>query len=405
MKVGYLLNTYPMVTTTFIRREMQALEAHQVEVVRYAIRPWSGNLVDEQDRGERARTRYLFTGRIRTLIRDFLIECLTNPRGVARALRTWAELVRNAGGQVVRHAAYFLEAVSLKRWTTQDRVGHLHTHFSTNAAAVAMLAQRLGGPTYSLTAHGPDEFDNWDAGSVAEKVAGAQFVVAISHYCRVQLARAAGMSEWEKIHVVRCGVNIDEYEAMGTPLEDNFTFVCVGRLCPQKAQTLIVEAVSHVSRTHPQVRVVLIGDGETRDEIASQTARLGLRDHVTVLGWQSNAEIHRMMREARALLLPSFAEGLPIVIMEAYTLERPVITTYIAGIPELVDRNCGWIVPAGSVAHLVQAMTEALDAPAAELAEMGKEGRRRVLDSHDVFKNADILRGLLAEFCREPRGD
>lgn len=397
MKVGYLMNTYPVVTGTFIRREIHSLETQGVEVKRYAVRRWPEALVDEQDKAEQARTHYILSSRLPGLLADFLIELSTNPRGMLRAASTWLRLVRNARRDVIRHTAYLLEAASLKRQAARDSVDHLHAHFSTNATAVALLAERLGGPSFSFTAHGPDEFDNWSDSSLAEKVGGARFVVAISNFCRVQLARAAGMSAWSKLHVVRCGLELQEFEVSKAPFEGNSTFVCVGRLCPQKAQSLIVEATSRVVALHPQTKVVLIGDGEERSEIEAQIARLDLREHVTLLGWQSNANVRHAVGSARALLLPSFAEGLPVAIMETYALARPVITTYIAGIPELVDGNSGWIIPSGSVEHIANAMIAALDASPNELVEMGQEGRRRVLQAHDIERNASMLRELFAE--------
>lgn len=395
MKIGYLMNTYPVTTSTFIRREIHALEAQGIEVVRYAIRQWSEQLVDEQDKDEQSRTHYILTGRMLALVAGFFVELLANPRGMARALGFWLRLVRNAGGGTVRHSAYLLEAVSLKRQAVRDGIRHLHTHFSTNSAAVALLSERLGGPSFSFTAHGPDEFEDWGRASLAEKVAAARFVVAISHYCRVQLARAAGMSAWNKLHVVRCGVDLSEFDASDAPFEDNFAFVCVGRLCPHKAQTLIVEAVSAVSVSHPHVKVLLIGDGETRCDVEAEIARRDLQKHVKLMGWRSNAEVRQILGNARALLLPSFAEGLPVSIMEAHALGRPVITTFVAGIPELVDRQCGWIIPAGSVDDIVQAMTAALETSPSKLAEMGQEGRRRVIKAYDVHRNAAALRELL----------
>ena len=113
----------------------------------------------------------------------------------------------------------------------------------------------------------------------------------------------------------------------------------------------------------------------------------GLQGHIEITGWASGAEVRQHIEESRALVLPSFAEGLPVVIMEALALGRPALTTYIAGIPELVEPEaCGWLVPAGSVDALVEAMREALQTPEARLAAMGAEGRRRVLEQHDAKK-------------------
>lgn len=400
MKIAYLLNTYPSTSQTFIRREIQALENHGVAIARYAIRRWSEPLVSDADRVEESKTRYILTGRSVRLCGDFLLEAISNPVGLSRALKTWFRLVRNAGGGITRHVAYLLEAATAKRWAAQDGVTLIHTHFSTNAAAVALLVWRLGGPRYSFTAHGPDEFDDSRA-SLAEKVEGAQFIVAISNFCRMQIARLGGMSAWDKIQIIRCGLDINEFEVKETSYDDNSTFVCVGRLSVQKAQTLIVEATSIVKRTHPEVRVLLIGDGEARADIESRIAHFDVEENVRVLGWRSNTEVQQALNSARALLLPSFAEGLPVVLMEAQALERPVITTYIGGIPELVDQDCGWIIPAGSVAHIADAMVAALEASSAQLKRMGATGRKRVIDAHDVTKNTKMLRDLFVEIGKQ----
>ena len=394
MKIGYLMNAYPMTSTTFIRREIHAIEEQGVEVMRYAIRPWAEELVDDRDRAEKEITFYLLVGRLGGLLLDFAREAVTNPFGLVRALKTWMRLWRNAGRDFVPHVAYLLEAVSLKRRAARDDISHLHTHFSTNSAAVAMMSKRLGGPEYSFIAHGPDEFVDWGRSSLDLKVSEAKFAVAISHYCRVQLARAAGMKYWDKLHIVGCGIDVDEFSPSDAPFE-NAPFVSVGRLCPQKAQTLVIEAVAKVTTKHPELRVILIGDGETRAEVETAIARHGIEDNVTLLGWCDNARVRAELGRARALLLPSFAEGLPVVIMEALALGRPAISTYIAGIPELVDDGCGWIIPAGSVDDIAEAMQQALKADTETLKAKGIEGRRRVMERHDIRKNAKALLDLI----------
>lgn len=394
MRIGYLVNTYPVPSSTFIRREIQALEEQGVQISRYAIRRWGDQLIDERDKAEQDRTQYILSGQSLRLISGLFSELVLNPIGMARAFGAWSRLVGNARGGLIRHAAYFLEAISLKRLTKADRIDHVHVHFSTNATAVALLCNRLGGPGYSFTAHGPDEFIDWGPSSLKMKIAGARFVVAISHYCVVQLARAAGMQEWDKVHIVRCGLDIDEFEVSDAGFGPDAPFVCVGRLCPQKAQVLIVEAVATVAALHPNVKVQLIGDGESRPDVEAAIARHGLENNVELLGWRDNHEVRCLLGKARALLLPSFAEGLPVVIMEALALGRPAISTYIAGIPELVDPDCGWIIPAGSSEHIAKTMIEAIEAEPDKLAALGQEGRRRTVALHDIRKNARVLEDL-----------
>lgn len=392
MRIGYLMNTYPVTSATFIRREIAALEGQGVSITRFAVRRWDQSLVDPLDQREAERCTYLLAPGARRLGVGALREALRNPRGMARAMAgAWA-LWRNAGrGARLRHIAYLLEAVELK--SRAAGLSHIHAHFSTNTAAVALLCARLGGPGYSFTAHGPDEFVDPGPSSLALKTREARAVVAITHYARIRLALAGGMAQWDKLHVIRCGVDPEALAPAPAP-DPEAPLLCIGRLCPQKAQLLLVRAMAALRKTHPRARLVLIGDGETRPEIEAAIRAHGLEAQIELRGWADNAAVSTALAEARALVLPSFAEGLPIVIMEAFARARPVISTYIAGIPELVDRDCGWLVPAGDEDALAQALSACLDADPDTLAAMGAEGRARVTTAHDLHHNAAQLRAL-----------
>lgn len=144
-------------------------------------------------------------------------------------------------------------------------------------------------------------------------------------------------------------------------------------------------------------KLMELPDPRDREELAKTTALLhhgAIRLLFAVAGWASSDAVVAHLREARAMVLPSFAEGLPVVIMEALALGRPVITTSIAGIPELVDGACGWLVPAGSIEELAQAMAEAPAATPGRLSEMGQVGRQRVLQLHDASLNGAELNNL-----------
>ncbi|MGC6486307.1 MAG: glycosyltransferase family 4 protein, partial [Planctomycetota bacterium] len=264
-------------------------------------------------------------------------------------------------------------------------------HFSVNTAAVALLARRMGGPAFSFTVHGPDELPGMRANGIADKVRHARAVAAITDYCRGEILAATDGEGADKVHVVRCGLELDRFQPTPVPAASQ-TLVCVGRLCPQKAQTLLAEAAARLKDSHPQLRILLIGDGDTRPEIEAILDREGLRDRVVLHGWASGDEVRAAIAAARALILPSFAEGLPMVIMEAMALGRPVISTRIAGIPELLDSSCGWIVDAGDVDALTASIAACLEADAAHLDAMGAEGRARVEQRHDQSKNARGLR-------------
>ena len=398
MRIGYLMNTYPVTSATFIRREIAALEALGVDVSRFAIRPWAEALVEGADRAEAKRTHYLLAPGAARLFGMALAEGVGNPRRFVRAVRGARAMARAAGpGALLRHFAYLLEAVHLKR--AAKGFAHIHAHFTTNTAAVALLCHRMGGPEFSFTAHGPDEFDDPKASSLALKLAEARFAVAISQFARTRLALAGGMGVWDKLHVVRCGVDLDDLTPAPPP-PDGAPFVCIGRLCPQKAQVLLVQAMAELVKTHPDARLVLIGDGDTRAEIEALIDRHGLQDAVDLRGWADGAAVKEALVDARAMVLPSFAEGLPIVIMEAFALGRPVISTYVAGIPELVDDDTGWLVPAGDVAALTGAMCDCLDTSATQLAVMGQTARQRVEARHDLNGSARRLKALFEGAAR-----
>ena len=397
MRLAYLLNSYPMTSTTFIRREIAAIERAGLPVKRFAVRHWSERLVDPQDMSERGRTEYLLTGRSARLMGGMARHALFRPRSFGDALDALGEMQRVAGGGFVRHTAYLAQAISLKKRCVELGIDHVHAHFSTNAATVAMLCHLLGGPRYSFTVHGPDELDELDVNSVSEKALHAAHVIAISQYCRDRLCAHLPEHLHGRIRVVPCGVDLSDYPAEPTPPPVSARLLSVGRLCPQKAQVEIPAAVAAAASSHPGISVVLIGDGESRAAIEREITATGTGGRVKLLGWRTNAEVRRRIGETRALLLPSHAEGLPIVIMEAFAMGRPVITTRIAGIPELVDEKCGWLAEPGDAGSLAVAIGAAMAANKATLAKMGREGRKRVVARHDIDRIAPQLIALFEQ--------
>jgi glycosyltransferase involved in cell wall biosynthesis len=274
---------------------------------------------------------------------------------------------------------------------------HLHAHFGTNAADVALLTHTLGGPSYSFTIHGPEEFDRPEKLSLVDKIEQAAFVVTVSEFGRSQVFRWCSHEHWRKVHVVHCGVDKSFLGGGPHPVPDTPQLVCVGRLCEQKGQLRLLEALALLKEEGVPCQVVLAGDGPMRAVIEAEVIRLWLHDRVRITGWLSGAEVRQHLLDSRVMVLPSFAEGLPVVLMEALALGRPVITTYVAGIPELVrPGESGWLVPAGSVEALAGAIRQALEAPGDRLTQMGHAGAASVAAAHDITKEAAILARLFA---------
>ena len=303
---------------------------------------------------------------------------LRSPRRALAAVRLAAEH-RCAGlkGRLLP-LAYLVEAAYLAERLRAKRVEHLHNHIGEGSASVAMLASLLSDIPFSMTIHGPSEFDRPTQLALGEKIRRAAFTVAVSEFTRSQLYRWSDPADWPKIHVVHCGLDGTFLDGGATSIPETRRLICVGRLTEQKGPLVLLEAVQRLAAEGLMLELILVGDGPLRRPIEERVERLGLQKHVRLAGLQGIEAVRDEIIGARALVLPSFAEGLPRVLMEAMALGRPVISTYVAGIPELVVPGlCGWLVPAGSVEALVEAMRDALLSSTADLERLGRAGTAR----------------------------
>ena len=395
VKIAYLINQYPKISHSFIQREITGVEACGIQVARFSIRSCSNELIDEANQLELEKTRIVLgTGWV-SLLFGLLDVGVTRPIRLLQALWLTLKLSRYSERGMLYHLAYLAEACMLLRWFSDSGIAHVHAHFGTNSTTVAMLCNTIGGPPYSFTIHGPEEFDKVKGLALAEKVERAAFVVTVSSFSKSQLYRWCAKEQWSKIHVIHCGVDDKFLTQRPVAIPPEPRLVCVGRLCEQKGQLLLVEAASQLASEGLQFKLVLVGDGPLRSEIEAMISQLNLQDHVKIVGWASNSQVCQHILSSRAMVLPSFAEGLPVAVMEALALSRPVISTYVAGIPELVEPGrCGWLVPPGSVEFLKEAMRAALQLPVEKLEQMGRAGAERVAQRHDAAVEASKLAAL-----------
>jgi colanic acid/amylovoran biosynthesis glycosyltransferase len=395
MRIAYLINQYPKVSHTFIRREILALERRDFEVLRFALRGWDGDVVDNEDQREREQTRYVLRDGFVPLIFALLRMLLTRPVRSIRAFALAWHMAHPTDRPFPLHFAYLAEACRLAFWLRSSGVQHLHAHFGTNSAEVAMLAHVLGGPPWSFTVHGPEEFDKPHFIGLAEKIKRCAFAIAISSFGRSQMYRTVDHDYWGKIHVVRCGLEPSYFAGAPSSSPSSQKLVCVGRICEQKGQLLLVDAVRLLRERGVDVSLTLAGDGELRLAIEELVQRYQLEKNINITGWLSRDGVRNELIGARALVLPSFAEGLPVVIMEAMALRRPIISTYVAGIPELVaEGDHGWLVPAGDVEALAEAIHSCLKTTPEILEKMGCSAFDKVIKSHNVDEQVATLAAL-----------
>jgi glycosyltransferase involved in cell wall biosynthesis len=375
-RVAYLTGEYPAVSHTFILREVEALRRLGVDVETASVRRTG----PEHHRGpaEQAaaqNTFYLLSAaRNPVMLLAAQAPALTAPRRyfgtLARAWRLRAPGLRAALYQLF----YFVEATVLARHLKARGITHLHNHFAGPSASVSMLTARLADIPYSFTLHGPADLAEPARWRLGDKIAEARFVACISHYARSQAMLMGDPAHWEKLRIVHCGVDPALYDRPRAETEDQrLHLVFVGRLAPVKGLRVLIEALLAARRT--DVRLTIVGDGEERATLEAMAAPLG--EAVRFTGYQSQEEVAGILATAHAFVLPSFAEGVPVVLMEALAAGLPVIATRITGVPELVeDGVSGLLVPPGDA----QALAAAIDRLAARPdrgAAMGPRAARR----------------------------
>jgi len=396
MKIAYLTNQYPHVRHTFIRREIVALEALGVPVQRFSVRDSGHDAVDPADIDEKKKTHALLAEGMPALFFALVGSMFTRPIGWLRAFILAVQFGRRGSG-VLRHMIYLAEACLLRTRLRELGITHLHVHFATNPAVVALLCRKLGGPTFSITIHGPEEWDRPEALWLTRKYEEAAFIVAVSDFGRCQVYRWVGLSHWPKVHVVRCGVDDAFLKAEPTPVPDTRQLILVAGLTEQKGHLLLLQALAKVAKQGHDFQMLFAGDGPLRPAVEAAIRELGLQGSITLLGWQSNAQVREHLKASRALIMPSFAENLPVAMMESLAMGRPVLGTYIAGVPELVDSaSNGWLVPAGNVDLIAGAIVAILMAAPADLSVRGEAGVERVRTMHDAKREAGKLKELFA---------
>lgn len=402
-QVAYLVNQYPKTSHAWMRREIEAMSAAGVEVERISVRRVNEPLVDPGDLAEAEKTRVLLDGGAAQaaprLLFATLFTALTRPLRFLKACALASSIgVRHPKGWLFQFV-YLVEACLFLRMIAGTGATHVHAHFGTNSATVAMLAKELGGPGFSFTFHGPEIFEHLSHKGLREKLHRSEFAVAISHHGRSALKRWSDPDHWSKLHLIHCGVDERFLDEPFTAPPENSRLVCVARMSPVKGHVVLLEAVSRLVAEGLDPKLAFVGGGDFEDRVRSEAQRFGVAERIEWLGWLGGEEVKREILASKAMVLPSFDEGLPVVFMESLALARPVISTYIAGIPELVETgSTGWVVPAGSVDHLTDALRACLTAEGAELSQLGRTGQERVRAEHDARTEA----GKLAQLFREP---
>jgi glycosyltransferase involved in cell wall biosynthesis len=395
--IGYLISEYPAVSHTFIQREIEGLRAHGVAVVTYSIRePLAESLRGAVERCEHEGTFYIFP-RLKSplaLLSSHARSFIQAPGRYLSALRL-ALRTRSAGFKaLIYQLAYFAEAGILAAQVRKDDVTHLHVHFANAGCTVGMLAAEMCGRPFSFTMHGPTEFFDVYRLALPEKLERAAFVACISHFCRSQLMLFSDKSHWDKFHIIHCALDPDMYE--NEDPKDRHHVLFVGRMAGVKGVPLLLQSIADLRADLPALKAILVGDGPEQRELVVRAEGLGLQDVVRFTGYQTQQEVAEYMKAADVFVLASFAEGLPVVLMEALASATPVIATRIAGVGELVEDGVhGRLVAPGDQRGLTEALRELLEDDKARLA-MGQAGPGKIRAEFDTKTEAGKLAALFS---------
>jgi glycosyltransferase involved in cell wall biosynthesis len=396
-RIAYLTGEYPRATDTFIQREVAALRARGLTVETCSMRRTGAeHHTGPEQRDEAAGTFHVLEASLspRRLIAAHLA-AWRRPGAWLRALRLAWRTSPGGMAATVYQFIYLAEAAVLAQHLRARGLTHLHNHIAKSSCTVAMLASEMSGIPYSFTLHGPDIFYEPHRWRLDEKIARARFVACISHFARSQAMAFSDPQHWAKLHIVHCGVDPARYDGPASDTPAHLLFV--GRLAAVKGVPVLLEALQGLIADHPGLRLTLVGDGPERAALEARAQGLG--DHVDFVGYRSQDEVASLLREATALVLPSFAEGLPVVLMEALAARVPVVTTRIAGVAELVeDGESGLLVPPGDAVALRAALARVLDDPEMR-ARMGEAGRARVVDEFASESEAAWLAALFESYA------
>ncbi|GAA4221505.1 glycosyltransferase involved in cell wall biosynthesis [Sagittula marina] len=395
-KLAYLTGEYPRASDTFIQREVAALRALGHEVETCSIRTTGAeHLVGPEQRAEHTRTfKVLDACKGPRLMRAHL-RYLKRPRRYMRALKlAWTTAPKGIKGRLY-NLIYFAEAAVLADHMQRQGIDHLHNHIAKASCTVAMLASEMSGIPYSFTIHGPDIFFEPHHWRIDEKSERAAFVACISDFARSQLMCFANQIHWDRFHVIHCGVDPSRYTSAP---HDAQNMLFVGRLAGVKGVPVLLRAIALLRHTHPDLRLTLIGDGPERAAIDAYARQLDMHPFITFMGYRSQAEVAEELSRTDLFVLPSFAEGVPVVLMEAMASGVPVVTTRIAGVSELVRDNAGTLVAPGDADALAQAIADTLARD--DRREMGAQGRAIVETDYNIHTEAARLSTLFTTYAR-----
>jgi glycosyltransferase involved in cell wall biosynthesis len=397
--MAYLVSRYPAVSHTFILREIQGLRALGHTISTASINPpdRAPDAMEAYEKQEAANTFFVKAQGWRGALAALLYWCFQSPARLYPALRMGLGLGK--GGSWFYGMAYVAEAALVARWMRQRDLHVLHVHFGNASATVGVLVKRLIDCHLSYTIHGPDEFDDVFGQHLPLKMQEADSVVCISQFAKGQLMRISHPDHWAKLQVCRLGVDPAQFTYVErAPGKAPVELLCVGRLSSAKAQVLLVQACARLRDECLAFNLTLVGDGPDRARIERAIAEHALGERIHLTGSLNQTAVRAHFARADIFVLPSLAEGIPVVLMEAMSCGVPCISTPVNGIPELIaHERSGLLATPGDVDSLTAQLRRLIQD--SELRRsLAQAAHVKVLADFDLGRNVAQLSRAFSAF-------
>jgi colanic acid/amylovoran biosynthesis glycosyltransferase len=403
--VAYVMTHYPRVALSFISNEIDAVERLGLRIQPMAMNaPSPGDLDSAEAKNRHRRTLYLKDRRVR-LAGALIGLVLRHPLGGSRLVGLAIRSARTDIGLAVRRLAHLAQAAVAAEHCRRLNIRRIHAQFGLAPATVAWFAAEIlnldgegDRARWSFTIHGFQDFIDEAAARLDLKARFADFVVCISDFTRSQLFRVSDAAYWDKAVVVRCGIDLDVFAMRDAePQHPRPRILCVGRISPEKGQAVLVRAAAMLAERQQPFQLRFVGDGPFAPTLREEIGRLGLDNHVELLGELPPQQVREELAAADLFCLPSFSEGLPVSIMEAMAVGVPVVATNIAGIPELaVDGVTARTVAPADPAALADALQDLLGNADAR-RQLAAAARKRVEARHDLHQSGVHMHRLLTQ--------
>ena len=401
--IAYVMTHYPRVALSFLSGEIDEMEARGATIHPFAMNiPDEADLLSEEARARYAKTRYLKHG-WSELLGAFASAALRHPVAMTKLVGTAISSARGDLPLTARRFSHLLQASSVARECDRRGIRHLHAQFGQAPATITWFASKImnfsskGRASWSFTIHGFQDFVDETIARLDLKAASASFVVCVSDFTRSQLCRLLHPSMWDRAKIVRCGIDLARFQMReARPQSSPPKLITVGRLSSEKGQVVLLRACKLLADQGTKVHLTLIGSGPLEGLIRDEIANEKMGGYVELTGELPPDEVRRKLEDSDVFCLTSFAEGLPISIMEAMAVGVPVIATSIAGIPELVvNEETGLLVPPGNVEALADAL-EKLLGNSKQRDKIVAAARSRVEERHERHRNCEAMFELLS---------